>query len=171
MNLVGLAKFLTGFVLAMAILFFAGASTARYLIDRLTAPPPKPVFPNDLPEQPANLDTPEPASAEAPEAEASDTPSTDASEASVAEVVPAPSPSPSPSPALPADAYRARVTQPIGLIIRQGPGTDTSQVGGVDYNQELIVLGTSADGEWLQVRMVGGGLEGWVKAGNTEQLD
>jgi uncharacterized protein YgiM (DUF1202 family) len=169
MSLSGLAKFITGFILALAILFFAGASTARYLIGRLTAPPPRPVFPNDLPDEATTASSTD-------ISESSGNPSDNPSgnpeaEARTTEEMAVEEPVPSPSPALPGDAYRARVTQPIGLIVRQGPGVDTEQVGGVDYNQEVIVLSSSDDGEWLRVRLAGSGMEGWVKSGNTERVE
>ncbi|MGB3616295.1 MAG: SH3 domain-containing protein [Elainellaceae cyanobacterium] len=70
-----------------------------------------------------------------------------------------------------ANAYQARVIQPIGLILRQGPDASTTQLGGIDYNDELTVLSESDNGEWIQVRLLGSEVIGWVKAGNTEPLD
>ena len=77
-------------------------------------------------------------------------------------------PSPTPSPA--ADGVPARVTQPIGLILRKDPATDALQIGGVDYNQEVTVLEDAPNGAWQRVRLADG-LEGWVKGGNTERLN
>jgi hypothetical protein len=153
----GLVKFLVGFTLAIAILFFAGAGLTRYLITKLTAPPPKPIFPND---NPAEVGT-SPAVAQPPASpQSSPTPS----------AAPSPTPSPSPSPSEPG-AYEARVTQPIGLVVRQEPSRDSEQIGGVEYEQEVTILEESTDGEWVKVRLSGSGLEGWVKSGNTERLE
>lgn len=158
MNWSGVAKFFTGFVLAIAVLFFAGVSTTRYLIARFTTPPPRPTFPNDPPaqvESPPSTAEPSPVAAQP-----SSTPST-----------PPSTPTPSATPSLKPGAYEARVTQPIGLILRQSPNRDAEQVGGIEYNEQVIVLSESSDGEWLQVRLSSSGVEGWVKSGNTERLN
>jgi len=145
----GVAKFLLGFTLAIAILFFSGVTAARYLITRLTAPPPRPVFPND---------NPMPASPEAsPAAEAAPSP------APSPEAAASPTPEPSPSPT----GTVARVTQPIGLILRSEASQASEQVGGIEYNAEVEILETSPDGEWLRVRVPGSEQEGWIKSGNT----
>jgi hypothetical protein len=149
----GLIKFFTGFTLAIALLFFAGVNVTRHLITRLTAPPPRPVFPNDTPSPAAST--------------------------TVAATPTAPSPSPTPessatperSPSSdPAGAYEARVTEPIGLIVRQEPNRDAERLGGVEYDEVVTVLETTPDGEWQRVRLSGSGVEGWVKGGNVEQI-
>lgn len=63
------------------------------------------------------------------------------------------------------------MVQPIGLILREGPGTEHPQAGGVDYNEELIVLEEPADQGWIKVQVASSGQEGWVKAGNTRRLE
>lgn len=148
----GVAKFVLGFVLAIAILFFGGVTTARYMITRLTAPPPRPVFPNDNPIPPEAEAPPASATAETPAA----SPSPEA----------AASPSPSPSPA----TARARVTQPIGLVLRSEATQDSEQLGSVDFNTEVEVLEASSDGQWQRVRIPSSGQEGWIKGGNTEAI-
>lgn len=171
MNWSALLKFSVGFSLAIALLFFAGVSATRYLIGRLTAPPPRPTFPNDDP----NF-TLSPTPSASPTLAAAATPSpTSTPVASVATPSPA-SPSPTPetttTPETPAaDGYEARVTQSIGLVIRQEPSRSAAQVGGVSYNESVIVLETSSDGEWLKVRLPNSGLEGWVKSGNTQPIN
>jgi uncharacterized protein YgiM (DUF1202 family) len=57
------------------------------------------------------------------------------------------------------------------LVLRQGPSRETERIGGLDYNQRVTVLETSSDGEWTRIRLTGSGVEGWVKAGNTERID
>ena len=152
--MVGLAKFVLGVLLAIAILFFSGVTAARYLITRLTANPPRPVFPND---------NPQPVAPETPPAEGADafieTPPVDPG---VAEPVATPAPE-----AVPNEGYTALVTEPIGLILRESATQDSPQVGGLDFNTAVEVLETSEDGEWQRVRVPSSGREGWVKAGNT----
>jgi hypothetical protein len=159
--LYGTVKFLIGFSMAIAILFFAGVSTARYFIARLTAPPPKPIFANDSPQAQPSL---------APTAVANSAASPTPAAANAAPPPAAPA-APTPTPeAIPEGAYQARVTQPIGLILRTGPTTASEQIGGVAFNEEVIVLETSSDQEWIRVQLGVGGIEGWVKSGNTEQI-
>jgi hypothetical protein len=164
----GLAKFFIGVTLAIAILFFAGASVARYLLTQLASPPPKPTFPNDSPSPTAIAAQP----STSPQAAASPTEAAAANPEADPEASPeTPSEEPSPSPSLEAGTYRARVTQPIGLILRQEPSRDSNQLGGVEYEEEVTVLETSSDGEWLRVQLGDSGIEGWIKAGNTEQVN
>ena len=126
---------------------------------RLSVLPPKPIYEGEQPVQVvAETSTPETAP-------------------------PAPSPHPrnlhrnqSPNrnppsePEVPEGAYNAEVIQPIGLVMREGPGTSFPQVGGVDYEAEVIVLEESADQPWMRVRVVANGQEGWVKkTGNTRR--
>ncbi|NJN87019.1 MAG: SH3 domain-containing protein [Leptolyngbyaceae cyanobacterium SL_7_1] len=161
----GLIKFFTGFTMAIAILFFAGVSLSRYAIARLTILPPKPMFPNDNPPlspvPTANPVASSPTTAPSPTVVA---PSSVAPTPSVL-----PSVSPTPSPTSETAGYQARVVQPIGLILRDNPSRDSSQIGGVEYNEAVVVLETSSDGEWLRVQLPGSNMEGWIKAGNTEK--
>jgi hypothetical protein len=119
----------------------------RYLLARLATPPPRPTFTNDP--SPSPVASPAASPAASPVAEAS------------------PSPSPSPSPVI--QGYPARVTQPIGLIIRQEPSVGAAQLGGVEFNREITVLEDSPDGAWQKIRS--GSVEGWVKGGNTQRLN
>ncbi len=147
-----ISQFVLGFILAIALLFLAGASLTRYMLTRLATPPPRPSFTNDPSPSPA---------AQTADSEASPSPSP-------AAAAPAPSPvaSPSPSPV----GYRARVTQPIGLRVRQEPSLDAATVGGVEFNQEITVLEDSADGTWQKVQLANGAA-GWVKGGNTARIN
>ncbi|MGJ3252747.1 MAG: SH3 domain-containing protein [Elainellaceae cyanobacterium] len=168
MTLGGILKFITGFGVAIALLVGGGIATTRYLITRFTAPPPRPVFSEELPEQTIATSS-EPASSEPEVSPSSEQPAA----SSPADPSPTPSaePSASPSPELDPNAYEARVVQPIGLVLRQGPSTDTTRIGGVGFNEQIIVLSESSDGAWLNVRLPGSGVEGWIKAGNTEQIN
>ncbi len=205
MNCFGLIKFVTGILLALALLFVGGAAAARYLITRLTTLPPKPVFveeqaaqnpdspsvddmaaadPVVIDEEAVVFDDLEPressedgatevtAPDQVAEAETSE-PDVTEPETIVSEVPELEVPNPeleeaeTPAPEQP----NARITQPIGMVLRQGPSQDTTRIGGLYYNDEIIVIGESADGQWQQVRLPGSGVEGWIKAGNTARMD
>ncbi|MEO1144299.1 MAG: SH3 domain-containing protein [Cyanobacteria bacterium J06638_22] len=152
----GVAKFFLGFVLAIAIIFFAGVTTARYFVNRLTEAPPRPVFPNDAP--PPSEPAAEPAEAVAV---APASPEESALEAAVAPE-PTPSPEPTPNP-----ENVERVVVPIGLILREDATQASAQIGGIPYDGEVEVLDSSPDGEWQRVRVLDSGQEGWIKSGNT----
>ncbi|PHK16786.1 peptide-binding protein, partial [Nostoc linckia z13] len=77
---------------------------------------------------------------------------------------------PSPTP-LPSGAYRGRVTWAEGLSLRAQPNQDGERIGGVGFNQKIIVLEESEDKAWQKIRLEDSGQEGWVKAGNTEKTD
>ncbi|MBW4513983.1 MAG: SH3 domain-containing protein [Timaviella obliquedivisa GSE-PSE-MK23-08B] len=146
--LVGLSKFLLGFTLAVAILFGAGVVFTNFVIGRLSSLPARPTFPNDIqPKSSATPNAPKPAADDAAKA---------------------PEPAAATPPA--AAGYAAKVTQPIGLLVREAPSADSGQVDGVALDEEVTVLETSSDGEWQRIK-TGNGTEGWVKGGNTEQLN
>jgi hypothetical protein len=149
MSLSGVTKFFFGVVLAAAILFGAGVALTRYLLARLATPPPRPVFAND----------PSPAPA---------APAADAAVEVPPEEVPPEEPPPEETSA--PEGYAARVVQPIGLILRQEPSTEAAQIGGIEFNQNITVLEDSEDGSWQRVRL-SNGAEGWVRGGNTEQVN
>jgi hypothetical protein len=140
--LIGLSKFLLGFTMAIAILFVAGVGFTNYVIMRLSDLPARPTFPNDSDKAApaASKDAAKPA----PKAEA--------------------------APAAPADGYAAKVTQPIGLLVREEPSAEANQIDGVAYEEEVTVLEASSDGGWQRIRLTNGS-EGWVKGGNTEKLN
>ncbi|XHU95176.1 MAG: SH3 domain-containing protein [cyanobacterium endosymbiont of Rhopalodia gibba] len=72
---------------------------------------------------------------------------------------------------LPSGAYKASVIWPNGLSLRAEPGEDAQRIGGLDYKDEVIILKTSLDGDWQNVRLSGNGQEGWVKAGNVQKVE
>jgi uncharacterized protein YgiM (DUF1202 family) len=148
----GLTKLILGIALALVLLSLTGVATARYFMAKLSVLPPKPVFDNDvLTEQPVPAEAPaEPQ----PQPEAANPPAEAAN-----------------APENPPGSYRAVVVQPIGLVLRSGPGAEHQQLGGVDHNDEVLVLETSDDGRWMKVRLGDSGQEGWVKAGNTQNLN
>jgi hypothetical protein len=141
--LVGLSKFLLGFTLAVAILLGAGVIVYNFVSGRLASQPARPTFPNDL--QPKAAVAKDPA------------------KPAPAEVAKEPEPAP-------AEGYAAKVTQPVGLLVRAEPSADSNQVDGVAFEEEVTVLETSADGGWQRIKLANGS-EGWVKGGNTEKLN
>ncbi|WNZ45824.1 SH3 domain-containing protein [Leptolyngbya boryana CZ1] len=138
-------KFFLGVLLAIAILAAGGLVAARVMIARLSVPPSKPMFPNDTP-------TTKPPAAK-PAATAKPT---------------AAKPETSATP-LPTGAFPAKVTQSIGLVIRDAPSLDAVSIGGVDFNQQVTVIEASADGSWQKIRLANN-TEGWVRAGNVEKV-
>lgn len=138
-------KFFLGVFFAIALLAVGGLVAARVMMARLSVMPPKPTFPNDTPtKKPAT----KPAAKSA--AETSDKPDTAAKP-------------------LPAGAFPARVTQSIGLVVRDAPGGEGGSIGGVDFNERVTVLESNADKTWQKIRL-NNGQEGWVRAGNVEQV-
>ncbi|MDA0266758.1 MAG: SH3 domain-containing protein [Cyanobacteria bacterium] len=148
----GFSKLVLGVFLALFLLSLAGIATARYFMTRLSTLPSKPVFSNE---------------AVAPGA----SPST-ASEGGTAPNPTPPATTPTAQPTLerPPNSYDAVVVQPVGLVLRSGPGVEFQQLGGIDYNDPVLVIKTSDDGEWLNVRLPDTGQEGWIKSGNTQPL-
>ena len=66
--------------------------------------------------------------------------------------------------------YKARVTWEQGLSLRAEPGASGERIGGLDYNQQIIVLEESSDKNWQRVRIADSDREGWIKAGNIEKI-
>ena len=147
MSLYNLFKFLVGFFLAIVILAGASVAAALYFAARLTELPERPTFANDTPQ---------------------------AAQTANNEPKPSPSPTPTPTPEapkLPEGAYRAVVVQPIGLILRDSPSYEASRIGGVGYEENVIVLEESEDKNWQRVQVEeDSNRVGWVKGGNTEPL-
>jgi cytoskeletal protein RodZ len=156
----GFAKFFVGLVVAAFILGSGGYFLFNYAVAKLTTPPPKPIFPNDsasYKKQSKRAKTPAGRDQAVADSAASASPSA------------TPSASPVPSPSLPPGAFMGRVTQPIGLILREKPEGPATQMGGLEYNEIVAVLETSSDNAWQKVRLLKGEKEGWVKGGNIEK--
>ncbi|MDZ8080546.1 MAG: SH3 domain-containing protein [Nostoc sp. DcaGUA01] len=164
----GLAKYILGFFLAIAVLIGSGVAVALYFMNRTGIPPAKPIFSNDSPSvkaqapkatEPGGKPTSTPTSTKSP---SSPTPTPTSTES--------PQPTPSPTP-LPSGAYRGRVSWADGLSLRAQPNQDAERIGGVGFNQKIIVLEESEDKAWQKIRLEDSGQEGWVKAGNTEKTN
>jgi uncharacterized protein YgiM (DUF1202 family) len=142
--LYGLVKFLIGFTLAVAILAGGSVAATLYFVTRLTELPPRPVFENEKPiASSAQSGSGTPVAKQNTQANAN---------------------------SLPPGSYRARVTWPDGLILRDRPSYDATSIGGIEFNKNVIVLEVTSDNEWEKVRVENSNQEGWVKGGNTEKL-
>ncbi|QMS87721.1 SH3 domain-containing protein [Nostoc edaphicum CCNP1411] len=151
----GLTKFILGFFLAIAVLIGGGAAIALYFMNRTGIPPAKPVYSNDSPS----------VKAQAPKAtQAQLSPSSTSTPTESPKATPTAKP-------LPSGAYRGRVTWADGLSLRSQPNQEAERIGGVTFNQKIIVLEESGDKGWQKIRLEGSEQEGWVKAGNTEKVD
>ncbi len=154
-RLSGVFQFLLGFFLGIFLLVGGTASLAYVVFSRMNADPEKPMFAEEkAPETTAKVETP-------PETKTQPVEEVVAKEPVVEEE----------QENLPDGAYRAKVTWSTGLSLRSQPAQDAERIGGVEYNTELIILQTSADGGWQQVRLPGSQREGWVKAGNVAKID
>ncbi len=156
-------QFSIGFLMGVALLVGAGAATAYYFFTRLSSAPPKPEFPPE-----PEVVVPPPAEPEKPVEIAVEPPP----EATAAEVVEEEPEKPKTiQDRFGQSAYRARVTWPQGLSLRAEPNLQGARIGGVYHNDEVIAIGTSADGRWQKIHIPASGQEAWVKAGNVARLD
>jgi len=137
-----------------------GATAVAYmLLSGMNSNPPKPVFTEEKKEE-----TKEEKAAK-PQAEVKESPT----------AAPAPKASPKPSPEetkreTKSEGYQARVTWQSGLSLRSEPTSESTRLGGLDYNTKVSVVGTSSDGQWHRVRL-SDGREGWIKAGNISRVE
>lgn len=158
MTLAGVAKFVLGVSLAIAITLGGGLLVGLYFMYRFTTHPPKPVFPNEKVTTKVK---------NSPQA------TTAASQTGATSPKSSETPKPSettPVKPLPPGTYTARVNWTQGLSLRGEPNTEAERVGGLEYNQQVIVLQESGDKNWQKVRLADGEQEGWIKAGNIERI-
>ncbi|MEH1844981.1 MAG: SH3 domain-containing protein [Nostoc sp.] len=161
-------KFLLGFFLAIAVLVGGGVAIALYFVNRTGIPPAKPVFSNDSPSVKAQA----PKATEPGQGKPTLKRGTQTQSSSSSTSTPTQSPKATPSPKpLPSGAYRGRVSWAEGLSLRSQPNQEAEKIGGVGFNQKIIVLSESEDKAWQKIRLEGSEQEGWVKAGNTEKVD
>jgi hypothetical protein len=158
MILFNIAKFLLGFILAIALLVGGGVAAALYFMNKVSTHPPKPIFPNDKPmlkdQRPPNAATAKSTRLLA----AKPSPTLSRTQTS------------SPKPIEPG-AYKARIIWPHGLSLRSQPNVDGEHIGSLSYNQPIVVLEQSADKNWQRIRLKGSNREGWIKAGNTQPVE
>ncbi|MBU7583472.1 MAG: SH3 domain-containing protein [Nostoc sp. TH1S01] len=155
----GLLKLILGFILAIAVLLGTGLTVALYFINQTAIPPNKPIFANDNPslKNQATKETKD-ESVITPEPEPDTTPTPTATPTTTPEK-------------LPPGAYQGRVTWSEGLSLRSEPNQESEKVGGVTFNQKIIVLEENPDKTWVKIRTEGSDQEGWVKVGNIERTN
>lgn len=141
-------KFLIGIIMAVFILAGAGVAAVLFLASSVTRLPERPTFPND---KTTNVATKKPVS-QANQA----TNNSNNNQAG----------------ALAPGSYRAKVTEPVGLILRDTPSRDAKRLGGIAYEEELIVLEETSDKLWQRVKVTDGSdRTGWVSGGNTQAIE
>ena len=167
-RLSGLLQFMVGFVLGVVILVGGATAVAYILLSGMNSNPPKPVFTEEkkeeTKEEKAAKSIPTTPVQEQPQAEVKESPT----------AAPAPKAAPKPSPEetkkeTTSEGYQARVTWQSGLSLRSEPTSESTRLGGLDYNTKVSVVGTSSDGQWQRVRL-SDGREGWIKAGNISRV-
>ncbi|GBE75762.1 hypothetical protein myaer87_29890 [Microcystis aeruginosa NIES-87] len=168
-RLSGLLQFMVGFVLGVVILVGGATAVAYMLLSGMNSNPPKPVFTEEKKEETKEEKAAKPIPTtpvqEQPQAEVKESPT----------AAPAPKAAPKPSPEASkkettSEGYQARVTWQSGLSLRSEPTSESTRLGGLDYNTKVSVVGTSSDGQWHRVRL-SDGREGWIKAGNISRVE
>lgn len=170
-RLSSLLQFMVGFVLGVAILVGGATAVAYMLLSGMNSHPPKPVFTEEKKEETKQQKTavqPSPIPTtpiqEQPQAEVKESPNTPAAKA-------APKPSPETrKKETTSFGYQARVTWQSGLSLRSQPTSQSTRLGGLDYNTKVSVVETSSDGQWQRVRL-SDGRQGWIKAGNISRVE
>ncbi|MBN3870523.1 MULTISPECIES: SH3 domain-containing protein [unclassified Nostoc] len=162
----GLTKFILGFLLAIAVLIGGGGAVALYFMNRTGIAPAKPIFSNDSPSVKAKA----PKTTQPGGGKPALTPGTQTQSSPTSAPTESPKATPSPKP-LPSGAYRGRVSWREGLSLRSQPNQEAEKIGGVGFNQKIIVLEENDDKSWQKIRLEDSQQEGWVKAGNTEKVD
>ncbi len=157
-----LLQFILGFFVGVLLLVSGTAALAYVVFYRLNTSPPKPTFAEEKQEETKKASNADSKAQETPNKTAQNSQEvvTTISESSLTT-----------EEDLPEGAYKASVTWPSGLSLRAEPGQDAERIGGVGYKAELIILKTSSDGDWQNVRLPRSGQEGWVKAGNVEKIE
>ena len=167
-RLSGLLQFMVGFVLGVAILVGGATAVAYMLLSGMNSNPPKPVFTEEKKEETKEEKAAKPIPTtplqEQPQAEVKESPNAPAAKAS-----PKPSPEETKRETT-SEGYQARVTWQSGLSLRSEPTSESTRLGGLDYNTKVSVVGTSSDGQWQRVRL-SDGREGWIKAGNISRVE
>ena len=153
-------QFIVGFIAGVLLLAGSTATVGFYLFNKMAANPPKPNFP-----ELANTQEESTTSTQV----TSENTSTQVEQVEqVRETIP-PS-SLTDSLELPSGSYRATVTWPQGLIFRAEPTRESERLGGISYQEEVIVLGSNDDKTWENILLPRTGQQGWVSAGNTQPI-
>jgi hypothetical protein len=152
--ILGVLQLLIGITLGLALMVGGSLAAGYYVFTKLSVTPEKPTFTEEKPKQPV----------------AKASPAANTNKASPTPILaPAPSPAP-PSPEPEAGLYKGVINWADGLILRDAAGNTANRVGGVGYNQQVVVLEESPDQNWQKIRIVATGKVGWVKAGNMDKV-
>lgn len=154
-------QFIIGFIIGILILAGGSAFLGYYFFSKMSAVPDKPIFTEELPPEETQATT------EGKDAQASSNNSGNQAAGSK----PFLEGQKSDSEQLEAGAYKARVTWPRGLILRDTPSTESTRIGGIAHNREIVILEESQDGRWQKVRIPGSNQTGWIKAGNIQRVN
>jgi hypothetical protein len=145
-NLWKITQFILGFILGILLFTGVAAGITFFFLGKLAKTPPKPSFPE---------------TASKPIAQE--------------QIVQEPEKTQEGSPVVEAEpekeGYRAKVTWSDGLSVRAQPDINSERIGGVYYDQEVIVLETDPEQTWQRIRVPDTELEGWVKAGNLNKVE
>ncbi len=154
--ILGVLQLLIGITLGLALMVGGSLAAGYYLFTKLSVTPERPTFAEEKPKQP--IPSASPATNTSTNKKASPTPILN----------PAPSPAP-PSPEVEAGLYKGVINWSDGLILRDAAGNSANRIGGVGYNQQVVVLEESSDQNWQKIRIVATGKVGWIKAGNMDK--
>jgi hypothetical protein len=149
-------QLLIGIALGLALMVGGSVAAGYYLFTKLSVAPERPSFAEEKPQKPVVKPAPSPAVSPSP--------------AIAAKVDASPSPSPTPSPEAEAGLYKGVINWSEGLILRDAPGNAANRLGGVGFNQQVVVLEESPDQNWQRIRIVATGKTGWIKAGNLDKV-
>ena len=146
-------QLLIGITLGLALMVGGSLAAGYYIFTKLSVTPERPTFAEEKPKQPI----------------------INASPANKNKTSPSPILSPAPSPVTPSPEaepglYKGVINWSDGLILRDAPGNSSNRIGGVGYNQQVVVLEESTDQNWQKIRIVATGKVGWVKAGNMDKI-
>ena len=144
-------QLLIGITLGLALMVGGSLAAGYYVFTKLSVVPERPIFTE---EKPKTRVLPSP-----PTATTNPAPNS-----------PSPVPPVSPSPAAEAGLYKGVINWSEGLLLRDSPGNNSNRIGGVGYNQQVIVLEETEDKNWQRIRVVATGGVGWVKAGNMDRV-
>lgn len=157
-------QFILGFVLGISLIAGLSGTVIFAYYKKMSTLPKKPAFP-EVPVQPSASKDTQPSTSIEPLESKSDMVEESEKLAQEKET----KLESQPESELPPNAYRAEVTWPEGLSLRAEPDVNADRIGGVDFEENIIIIEDSADGKWQRVRVPGSEQEGWVKAGNTKR--
>lgn len=156
-----LAKFLIGFIAGIILLVSGCTAIAYFFLTTFSTIPPRPTFAEErIKPRPVTSVT-----------KGKKLAAVNKSQPTSAKSTPTPTPSQTPTPKPEPGLYQARITWNAGLSLRDNPSAESTRIGGVGYNEKVVVLEESSDKKWLRVSLKGSEQKGWIKAGNTERIN